>query len=359
MDKGKPILFGPLPPPYGGVAVFMTAISARALEQGVRVWSYTGKPLNENQNEILFVNHRRFGHILALWREGRRARIIDSTHFHLEHPNVILLPLWLLSKFFLRFKWVKILHDGSLPPRYENFSRLKRWLCHLAFRHIDEFVIHNNDIEAWLRKKIAPDKQINFIPVLMPMPSDWHDRQLEETVKQQIFRYSQHERRVCSIGIFIPDYGFHHVANAVEKLRQETGIDIGLILVDGGFECDDSYRSSVLRGREWIEVIQTNAVAQPLKCSHVFVRGFANESYGLSRIEALWCGVPVIATNVGETRGMLVYEYGDETTLTTHLNNVLNGEYVSDVKSWADKFQSEAQMNAENYLKMIMGDKVF
>jgi glycosyltransferase involved in cell wall biosynthesis len=361
MHKVKPILFGPLPPPFGGVAVFMTAVSTKALQQGVRVWSYTGKPPNENQNEILFVNHRRFGHLLALWREGRRARITDSTHFHLEHPNALLLPLWLLSKVFLRFKWVKILHDGSLPPRYKDFSRLKRWLCRLALRHIDEFVVYNEQIEAWLREKVPPDKQVNFVSLLMPLASEWHVGQLEEDVTQVLDRYSQHAVRVCSVGIFIPEYGFHNVANTVEKMREETGTDIGLMLIDGGFECDDGYRSSVACGREWISVIQNvtqTAVARSLKISNVFVRAPAHESYGISRIEALWCGVPVIATNVGETRGMFLYEYGDEATLLAHLKNVLNGGRVPDAKRWADNFQIEAEKNLENYLRVIKGDEI-
>ena len=37
---------------------------------------------------------------------------------------------------------------------------------------------------------------------------------------------------------------------------------------------------------------------------------------GISRIEALWCGVPVVATRAGETRGMLLYDFGDVEQLT-------------------------------------------
>ena len=91
MNEKKPILFGPLPPPFGGVSIFMKAIAARAAGFGFRVWSYKGKP----ENNGIYVNHRRFGHLLALLREGRGARITDSTHFHVEyqgHEALVLVP---------------------------------------------------------------------------------------------------------------------------------------------------------------------------------------------------------------------------------------------------------------------------
>jgi glycosyltransferase involved in cell wall biosynthesis len=356
MDRVKSILFGPLPPPFGGVSVFMTAISARAMQQGVRVWSYTGKPLNESQNEILFINHRRFGHLLALWHEGRRARITDSTHFHLEYPHILLLPLWLLSKFFLRFKWIKILHDGSLPSRHENFHWLQRRLFNLAARYVNEFIVYDRNLEKWLRDTIGVSQKINSIRPLLPLPPNWHEKPLDENVTAKLARYSGHQWRVCSVGIFIPSYGFHQIAESVEKLRQETGIDIGLMFADGGFECDEDYFSNVIKNREWVEVVNSG-VPHILKQSHVFVRGFAHESYGLSRIEAIWCGVPVIATNVGETRGMFVYEYGDEETLISHLRKVLKGENASDTQTWAEIFHREAEQNLESFLQVIEGDE--
>lgn len=361
MNIQKLILFGPMPPPYGGVSIFMTALSAKAIERGVRVWSYTGKPLSEISSKILFLNHRRFGHLLALMREGIGARISDSSHFHLEYPNVVLLPLWLIAKFFLRFKWIKILHDGSLPSRYENFNALQKSLFNLAIRQVDEFTVCNRDLECWLRDNISYQKKITFIPTLLPLPSDWGNENLNEDTKERLKRFTQYTKRVCSIGAFIPSYGFQQIAETVEKLRRETKEEISLLLIDGCFARDENFRTNVLNGREWIEVLEKVPhpnLSQVFRESKVFVRGFAHESYGLSRIEAIWCGVPVIATNVGETRGMLTYDFDDETTLSNHLKNVLNGENVSDTRSWTETYRLEAERNLENYLCVITGEKI-
>ena len=40
------------------------------------------------------------------------------------------------------------------------------------------------------------------------------------------------------------------------------------------------------------------------------VRGPAQESYGLSRVEAFRAGTPVVATAVGEQRFVVTYEHG-------------------------------------------------
>ena len=96
------ILFGPLPPPYGGVAIYLKALVAH-LGSKVRVWTYTGP----KDGDARFVAHRRLGTLGALLAEGRGARILDASHFHLEYPNPLLLPLWIVLKPWLRFEWYK------------------------------------------------------------------------------------------------------------------------------------------------------------------------------------------------------------------------------------------------------------
>lgn len=359
MSENKPILFGPLPPPMGGVAVFMSYMARQAARLGVTVWSYKGTSAGDDSVRVLHVNHRRLEHLFALLREGYKARIIDSTHFHLEHPNWLLLPLWLAAKFFLRFTWVKILHDGTLPPRLENFGFLQRMLFRAAISHIDEFVLYDRNLKDWLCGKIAPERECHFIPILLPLPSDWQSQTVDEKLTPELAEFAAHEKRICSIGIFEPNYGFHHVADAIEKLRAETGKDIGLLLIDGLFARDESFRAAILKDRDWIKTIE-NVPHQRLpgifRHSHAFVRAVEFESYGLSKVEALLCNVPVIATNAGETRGMFLYKYGDKATLAEHLKKVLSDDFVSETEKWAQIYRAEAEQNLESYLRLIMGD---
>src|SRR5437660_1501893 len=155
--------------------------------------------------------------------------------------------------------------------------------------------------------------------------------------------YTRRRKKVCSIGVFIAEYGFKDVAEAVDRLRFETGDDIGLLLVDGDFARDEHYQAEVLGERDWIVVLKNVAhplVLEILKRGDAFVRSFALESYGLSRVEAIWCGLPVVATRAGETRGMLLYDFGDVEELTAQLRRALSEDHSQETRNWAARYRT-------------------
>src|SRR5213079_3069375 len=216
---------------------------------------------------------------------------------------------------------------GSLPFRFSSFGGIKKIMFGLALRRIDKIVVVGPDLVEFVRSA-GYTGPVECIPALLPKGEDPLEVELPDDIALKLARLSLREKKVCSVGAFIPSYGFHSVADAVEELRTETGLDVGLILIAGAFAGEEEYQSSALREREWIEIVED--VPQPIamgimkKCD-VFVRAFQHESLGLSRIEALWSGLPVIATGVGETRGMFTYEFNDTGRLKELLKAVLNG----------------------------------
>jgi glycosyltransferase involved in cell wall biosynthesis len=283
-----------------------------------------------------------------LLAEGRGARILDASHFHLEYPNPLLLPLWLSLKLFLGFEWYKNVLDGSLPKRYPNFGLVRRWLFHRAIKGVDHFVVVSDELRRWFQDEIKVRQPITVIPCLVPNPSSEASTPLSSETEEDLELYLAQARRVCSIGVFFPSYGFRDVAEAVEELRERTGKDIGLVLLDGAFVCDEDYRDEVLVDRDWITVLEKVAnpeIYEILKRSDVFVRAFRDESYGISRIEALWCGVPVVATRAGETRGMLLYDFGDVERLVSQLQAVLLCPVLEESNPWPARYRREAEEN--------------
>ncbi|MCA1816352.1 MAG: glycosyltransferase family 4 protein [Acidobacteria bacterium] len=347
--KKKIILLGALPPPYGGVSVYVSALAAALKSCDVRVWALYGGDEWRIDPQVRLVNHRRLGIVRALFAEGRGARILDATHFHFEHPHTLLLPLWLALKGALGFEWYKNLHDGSLPARHQNFSPVQRFLFRRAVVAVTEFVVVSEELRRWLRDEIKVAQRITLAPSLLPASTQMLDAPLSGATADQLAPYLRRARRICSIGVFTPEYGFAHAADAVESLRAETNEDIGLVLLDGTFARDENYRAEVLRaGRDWITVLENlpNAeVYQILRSSDAFVRAFAYESYGISRVEAIRCNVPVVATNVGETRGMLTYEFGDVDALVEQLRRALHDPPRDDMAAWAETYRREAEEN--------------
>lgn len=338
----------------------MNGLAGPAIAAGAQVLSNMGPgpdPLGQNPR---FTDHRRLAHLWALFGQGANNRVIDSAHFHLEYPNLVLLPLWLLAKTILRFRWVKVVHDGSLPSRFGSFTGMQKWLFKMAVKNIDEMVVVSSELEAWMTQTAGFEKKLSLIPSLLPPLIDETVEPVSNDLADTLRRYSQHNRRVCSIGVFIASYGFDQVAAAVETLRGETGEDIGLLLIDGTFALDENYRSSTLNGRDWIDVAENiphGNLEQVFKMSDVFVRAFDHESFGLSRVEAIWAGTPVIATDAGETRGMMIYRFGDLTQMTNHLRAVFAGEGGHELAASAETFSKEAESNLANYLRVIAGDE--
>jgi glycosyltransferase involved in cell wall biosynthesis len=81
--------------------------------------------------------------------------------------------------------------------------------------------------------------------------------------------------------------------------------------------------------------------------SDVFVRAVEAEGYGLSRVEAIWSGLPVVATRAGETRGMLLFDFGNVDELVIQLRKALFGPPMADGEKWAAMYQAEAEQNLQ------------
>jgi glycogen synthase len=341
----KVVLLGPYPPPHGGVSIYVSTLFEHLKGRGLQLWTYGDREVRGAG--VHFMKDKRRDIVPLLLREGRGARVGDCTHFLFEYPSA-LVPVWLLLKRLLGFEWVKILHDGSLPTRHVVFSPARRALFRLAAGGVTEFVVVSEELERWLREELRVTQPVSVVKSLLPVACGADTSVLPAELETSLADYTRRARRVCSVGAFISEYGFLHVAEAVERVRRETGEDLGLVLLDGDFAADDSYREEVLRGREWVTVLKNVAhahVFEVMRRSDAFVRGFGLESYGLSRVEAIWCGLPVVATRAGETRGMLLYDFGDVDELTRQLKRALSGEHARATAEWADRYAREAEEN--------------
>ncbi|MET0625400.1 MAG: glycosyltransferase [Pyrinomonadaceae bacterium] len=342
----KVVLLGPYPPPHGGVSIYANTLFERLKERGLRLWTYGDEEVRAPG--VRFMKDKRREIVPLLLREGSGARIADCTHFLLEYPSA-LVPVWVMLKRLLGFEWVKIVHDGSLPSRHARFGVARRALFSLSARSVTEFVVVSAELERWLRDEVGVRQPVTLVGSLLPVPYRDEEGALPAEVDEGFSGALRRARRVCSIGAFIPEYGFLHAAEAVERLRRETGEDIALVLLDGDFARDEAYRGEVLGdGRPWITVLKNvphPAVFKILKRCDAFVRGFGLESYGLSRVEAIWAGLPVVATRAGETRGMLVYDFGDVDALAAQLKLALSGAHARETEGWAETYRREAEAN--------------
>ncbi len=326
------VIFGPLPPPYGGVAIFDTLLGLGFKQQDIRYRNFSDESLDG---------------ISAL---KPRSVILDSFSYSLEFPEGRKILKCLFAKIRKKLFWIKVVHNGSLPERYKSYSWKQRMLFRISLYLFDRIVVVNDALREWLVSDIKVRKPIQVIASLLPIPVDYigtddssvHDKRAERKV-------------VSSIGVFTRDYGFKDIADVIQMLRDETGVGIGFVIVDPGFTNDREYEESLLEGRDWIEVHRQMPhpdTMRILRDSDVFVRAFYYESYGLSRVEALLCGTRVIATNMGETRGMTLFEPGDISVLKELLHDALFKPDETDSQSLSRMFREEAEANLRKLIEL-------
>jgi glycosyltransferase involved in cell wall biosynthesis len=173
---------------------------------------------------------------------------------------------------------------------------------------------------------------------------------LPPQIKEELSSYS---KLIVSIGLFLPNYGFKQTIEGIETLRNNRNLDIGLVLIEGTSAIDTQYREAVLKNRDWVKVytdIPQSQVIQLLQMADVYVRATLEESYGLSKIEALWSGTPVASTRQGETRGMTLFDRENPEQMIQAIEVVLLKPDRKEVHENAELFKKEAKINLNSYL---------
>jgi glycosyltransferase involved in cell wall biosynthesis len=337
-----PVILGPYPPPFGGVAIFTKTLFESVAGSGVKLWAYGN--FSSNNHQIVRLNPKRL-HLLYLSLKHRRRRIADSSHFLLEYPGLFSV-FWIIAKILGGFQWIKIVHDGSLPDRYRSFGRVKRSIFHMLLRYPDRFITIDTKLMDWFRNDLKVKQPVIYISSLLP---------IDENSSANL-NLPAHSKKICSVGAFLPSYGFLSVAESVENLRKASGLDIGLILIDGMFANDNRYRDLVLKERPWITCLEALDHHETLACIRacdLMVRATERESYGLCKVESILCGTPVVATRTGETRGMILYNSEDQKELIEAIQRGLAGDV--DISPFACTYREEAVSNLVRFKEELLG----
>ena len=347
--KKKIILFGPYPPPHGGVSIFNLLLNKTLIESGfncvLRIYYGSNLKKGVRPNFISIIKNFYF--------LKKNDVCIDSCSFFLEYPSRGSFIAWRILLFFKKFKWIKVIHDSTLAERYSNFSKDQADIFKKVINLIDELIVVNEVLADWLINVLKYKRKIHIISSLIPLPKEYDSIEIDETISVSL---SKHKKIITSVGVFSPSYGFDHIVSAVELIRNETGSDLGLVLIDGCFLVDNEFKNKECFNRKWVTVL--NNISHPqlyqiLKKSDVFVRGTKSESVGLSRIEAVWSGTPVVATNVGEIRGMLLYEFGNIEVLVKKIKEAFHCNSKNNFEYWSQKYHQEAQDNVCKIKRII------
>ena len=121
-----------------------------------------------------------------------------------------------------------------------------------------------------------------------------------------------HDPVILTVGSMQPDHDYLAIIRAFKEFQKDAPA-AGLIIASCGAR-DGEYEHAVKDEADCVaaDVMQVEDLTHQqlldvMSWSDLMVRGYWAESYGLSRVEALMAGVPVVATMVGEQAFVTTY----------------------------------------------------
>ncbi len=327
-EKKRVVIFGPWPPPYGGVAIHVKNLARCLEERRIQVQALCYGDFSDNAN-LTRISLLREGWSHTLWRLYLSLSPHTILHDHsvlLTHPRgrYVRSFRWVIK--LRKARWILTLHDETLLERLPTWPEDAR-TSYVKFLQWPEHIICVSErICSFLVQLGVSGERLTNISPLLPL-SPIATSPLPDDVQNFL---GTHTPVITAIGAFDPNYDFLTLANALPRILREHP-NAGLILIDAGFTLDVPYREAVLQALEnasgraciLLSKIPHDQVFHILRKSAVFVRGVRRESFGLSRVEAILIGTPVVATYAGETRYMMLYEYGDSVDLAEKVLMVL------------------------------------
>lgn len=287
----KILLVGPVPPPLGGVAIHIKRV-VRKLQQQENC-------VHVHNTATAYAS--RLASLSALVRAVRTHRP-DIVFYHEPTESIQKLFVVVLLKMFLRFTLVTIDHDCRLLYR---FRTVKKFLFNKIMKWVDTaVVIGDTTQQCYVDNRVMPARQSVESPFL---PPDTSCVQLTSpTVQHFIATHSP----LITATAFVPTplYGFDLCIELIVQIK-ESAPDVGLLFGICKIAEHKKYFSEIqkkiealgLRDNFYFLVNEPGEVTEfwPLiKQSDLFVRPTSSDSFGISIQEALFLGVPAVASDV-------------------------------------------------------------
>jgi glycosyltransferase involved in cell wall biosynthesis len=350
----------------GGAQQFLKRLSEELSKQQFRVIVC---PLQPSRNyeiivlselfETITLSHRRFGlfGFFLLIRLIHRLKP-DIIHTHLNGANifgVIAARLNCVRKIFS--------HDHSGTEYINRFPilakstllPLERFLARFL---VKLFVVSNHVADLNIRvKKISPNKI-----VVLPNWIDFHQFTFDAADREQnraAFGLSATSFVIGAVGRLSPEKGLTTLVESFAIISKSVPNSYLLIAGDGPEKRALELKIKTLNLSERVRLIgftkDTKAVYSTLD---LFILPSHYETFGIALLEAMYCGLPVIASNVGGVpdlvrsgfNGILV-EPNNSAQLTSSILNIISDKRLrnslgSNARiSVTEKFDRDALLN--------------
>jgi glycosyltransferase involved in cell wall biosynthesis len=284
-----------------------------------------------DQVEIISLPWRTYAHHLSdnlspsLVRRLRRAALDVLLQDELNHPSLVWLNRRLRRD--MRYPLVAIVHLlRCSEPRPAWRNRLYRWVETRYLNSVDGFIFNSQTTRAVVEGLVGSrHPSVVAYPGRDHLPSTLTPEQIAARARQS------GPLRLLFVGNLTPLKGFHILLQALTQLPP----DACRLTVIGSLTMAPTYVGAVRRqmvqagfkGRVVLLGARPNAeVATHLAQSHVLAVPSFYEAFGIAYLEAMSCGLPVIASTAGAAHELITHGRegflvcpGDAAALAQHL----------------------------------------
>ena len=283
-----------LSPDLGGLELYMMRASHYLGEECVSVLNENGKLKGYFENsEYRYVTLKR-RNVLLSWLGARQlARIIDEEAIDVLHLHWTKdLPLAIMAKLLSKR------HPKVVQSRHMTMTRFKDDFYHRFLYKNMEMILAvtqqvKEQIEKFIPSEIRPKTEVLYIGAEQPMIIS------KEEKKSRREQLSLGESfTVGIIGRIESAKGQHIVLEAVKKLRVK-GMDIKALVIGAAMDEDYLQKLQNKYGDVAIFTGFTTQAQTMMQLCDGMVLATENETFGLVLIEAMMCGVCVVASDRG------------------------------------------------------------
>ena len=265
-------------------------------------------PIGKNKNNLHFQSQKEM--IIYTWRAYFFARrLIKKNNYDLTH-SFFSVPCGVLSLLFWYSKkipYIVSLRGSDVPGYSERFTFIYKILTPLI-KHIWNkagAVVANSLEFKKLAKKISPQQEIAVIT---------NGIDVKEFSSKYFFEDKNTNKRLEKFKIICgsrvtPRKGFRFIIKAVDFLLKKKNIQVELEIIGDGNEKDELGKMvremNLEKQVRFLGLIEHNKLPEYYQKANVYISASLNEGMSNTMLEALACGLPIIATKTGGTDEMV------------------------------------------------------
>ena len=264
---------------------------------------------------------------------------VDIIHFY-QPEFLTSLPLPLIKK---KFNKPILLTVNGFPGTswfYGSFMvdsvgfAYTQTIVRFLIRYSDKLLLYATNLKSYAKNIGVPEEKLIFLPEGVNLNVPKNINEVRETVRIEL-GVSSDEKLIIFTGRLVPVKGVDILIEVFKRLHSEYTNYKLLIVGDGPYRKLYERQSGELLNKAVIftRLVRPERVVEFLLASDIFVLPSLSEGIPSSLLEACFCGLPCISTNVGavpdiikNTETGIIIKPGDEKELYQALVQLMNDE---------------------------------